>query len=238
MTNFIIAEALFDEYINLPDPTEYDSSPNRLNHPWKLLYNRRLLDAAKLLNINTITDAGIFLNKFSLSFFYFSLTLIDLYAFLLSETPEEIAKLDITAGVRGKYFLLNNIFLILSVLIIFSEANFFSWNEMPLEIQENGGNKRYSKVVAIDLTKLVEKYKGIHSFVVYVDSVAYTLSLGKLFDKGEAEWYATSLERGRVLAEETSSWNLFMEGRDFLTGCVVTPSGRIPWDCIYVRPKT
>jgi len=189
---------------------EYVNSPfnERAFHPWKRVYFAYLADAAKWNGARGKRKSD-------------NLTDSDVFSFLVWRAVESFAKLDVTAGPRAVYF---------------------SWQMMPPDLHQttiqtdqilgedlrnNTIVDRYKRIIRINLTKLVERKKA----------VLYRVEFRGDGHLNNNNWIPTHLDQARAWSHAGGLWNHFEPGNSFFHsvphGCVVTPEGTIPVDCLH-----
>jgi len=187
---------------------EYVNCPLEMRnfHPWKRVYYAYLNDAIKWNGAR---------GKHKMD----NLTDTDIFSFLVWRAVESFAKTDVTAGPRAIYF---------------------SWQRMPaalhadaVEIDQIMGEDlrnptivdRYKCVIRVNLSTLLKKYKG-HLYRVELK--------GGILDTNH--WLPTTLEEARALGVSEGLWEGFEPGNSFFNsvphGCIVTPTGTIPYECL------
>jgi len=181
----------------------------RTLHAWKRIFNLYVKDAAKWVNGGALDQN--------------SLSDVDVYSFLVWRASSSFAQFDCTAGPRAIYF---------------------CWKPMPQEKREDCLMidqiiaedvrdpyiaDRFARVVYIDLRKLCTKYHG----------KVYRVEInGNDTQVNTNHWIPTPLEliQNYLTVSSECWWKDFEPGNRYFEkvphGCVVTPSGTIPWDCV------
>jgi len=190
---------------------EYNEcAPNaRTFHPWKRVFNLYVKDAAKWVNGGS-TDPN-------------SLSDVDVYSFLVWRSSSSFAQFDCTAGPRAIYF---------------------CWKPMPNlkyqdckvidqviaeDVRDPYIADRFARVLYFDLQKICTKYNGkIYRVEFNADKTQINTN----------NWIPTSLDivQSYINMDPEIWWDKFEPGNRYFEmvphGCVVTPTGTIPWDCL------